>query len=567
MLAPGPPTGSAGPAGPAAHRPSSGELEQPRGRGAGGGRKSKRLRREEASGDDELQQRRPRPAAEGPERLASAATAVLSTPPDACAEEPSDAAPQRRPRSGPAATARSPGPRVDPSAPKPELAEYRLGLAAALRQIALAERREARARLWRDARRLGRFRRGLVGSASDRDAAVQWEGGTEAEQIEVLRARICEQKQQVERSRKSLNRPRAPPQDGGVQPSQEEIDEEIWEQRELCNTKIAAVHRDEQELREREQRLHVERVEYLRQLRAVKAEDQVDFGSFLMLQHRYQLLRLLSRGGSSGSSAVYSAHDLHTLHSCCVRIHQLDPKAPDREASLRAISQECETVKQLRHPGLMALLDYFPHENGSVATVWDHRECDFLDSYLLRNGPVPEKEARGIVLQLLSTLRFVESRGHRLDSQDLRPSRLAFRGGEVRVGGVALLSLAGADGRAAARSGVLGMSEVLPDSCGSIEPQGAEDDLLGVAGDEASAAIRVIGMTLYQALFGKCPEAPGMVAQGVELSVVQLPDQPKISVECREYLLRLLDRDRRLTLQEAYNDPFVAPARKPRSST
>mmetsp|Transcript_14264 Transcript_14264/g.44875 ORF Transcript_14264/g.44875 Transcript_14264/m.44875 type:complete len:382 (+) Transcript_14264:88-1233(+) len=62
MLAPGPPTGSAGPAGPAAHRPSSGELEQPRGRGAGGGRKSKRLRREEASGDDELQQRRPRPA-------------------------------------------------------------------------------------------------------------------------------------------------------------------------------------------------------------------------------------------------------------------------------------------------------------------------------------------------------------------------------------------------------------------------------------------------------------------------------------------------------------------------
>merc|ERR1719361_2228281 len=84
--------------------------------------------------------------------------------PDACSDEPNDAAPQRKARQGPAAASRTSGQHRD-SGPKPEGQDYRLALAMAVRQVALAERREARARLLHDAKRLGRFRRGLVGSA------------------------------------------------------------------------------------------------------------------------------------------------------------------------------------------------------------------------------------------------------------------------------------------------------------------------------------------------------------------------------------------------------------------
>jgi len=563
-------------------------------RGPRGGRRPKRSQRDEPSGDEEpVAPRRSRTPAEGREGAAAGvgaapgasegkpaaagavpAPAVVSAaasnalgPASQDGEEPGDAAPQRRPKSNGSASSvgRAPGQRGDAGAPKPDLGDYRLSLAHALRQAAMAERREARERLWRDARRLGRFRRGLVGSASDRDAAVQWEGGTEAEQIEALRARIAEQKQQVERSRKSLNKPRTTsvqqlPADGGSQPRQEEIDEEIWEQRELCNTKLAATHRDEQELKEREQRLHAERVEYLRHFRTIKAEDQVDFGSFLMLQQRYQPLRLLSR---NGNTSVYRAHDLSSLQPVWLRIHQLDSQMIEHEASLARLAQECEALKLLRHPVLAALLDHFPHENGSsFVTVWENCEGETLDQYLLRNGPIPEKEARGVALQLLSALRFAEYRGLRVDCQCLKPTRLTFRGGEVKVAGSALLSL-GVD--CGANSGtVLAVSEAPQDSCG-LETQ-PEEPLI-VAGDPSNAAMRMIGMTLHQALFGKWPEAQGEEALGNELSTVQLPDQPKLSAECRECLGRLLDRDRRLTVQEAYNDPFIAPARKPRSST
>merc|ERR1711972_896957 len=119
--------------------------------------------------------------------------------------------------------------------------------------------------------------------------------------------------------------------------------------------------------------------------------------------------------------------------------------------------------------------DYFPDENGSFVTVWENCEGDSFEAYLQRNGAVPEKEARGIILQIISLLRFAESRGYKLDGQDLMPGRLAFRSGEVKVTGAALLpslKSMNADGRTGTRSSI-GVSEVQHDS---FETQETQDD-------------------------------------------------------------------------------------------
>jgi len=401
-----------------------------------------------------------------------------------------------------------------------------------------------------------------MGSASDRDAAVQWEGGTEALQLEVLRSRISEQRQEVERTRKALSSKPRPTQPEGTPPlTQEEIDEDIWEQREMCTTKLAAMHREELELREREQRLRVERAEYLRQLRAVEAEDSAGRGGPTILQERYELLRLISW---STTMKVYRAYDLCELHHCMLRIHNLD--ASTREAGIESIGIECDAVKQLRHPGLASLLDHFPHESQFFVTVWEFCEGDSLEAYLLRNGAMPEKEARGVVLQILSILRFVEARGLQVRSKDLRTSRLTFHGGEVRVTDVVLRSLRrktpGQQGGLTNITNIPSAADVAPDSCGSMEANGAEADALGGGAD--GAHLWTLGVTLHEMLFGKRPESRGVALLGLEGSAMQLPDQPKISSECREHLGHLLDRDRRLTVQEVYNDPFIAPARKQR---
>lgn len=523
----------------------------------GGARRTARRgrREQEASGDDDGD-------GAGPEAEA-----------DAAGDDP----PRRRQRTnssactngGSKAPAASAGARTEGSAP--DILQYRYELSRLLAEKGEAERGVLRERLRSDARRLGQPRRGILGSASERDAAVQWEGGTEAEQLEALRLRIAEQKLQVEQIRRSMTKAGArarPPvmvaasassasastpvptaadscgtPTGGV----EDAEEEAWEKRELCNSKVQANQREETELREREQRLQFERFEYLRLLNECEAEDQAELTG-RCLRRRYQLIRVLTWGDKT---EVYRAQDLELLQACVVRIHSLDftANSDDREERLSLLTAECESVKRLRHSALGALLGFFLQEGGmSFVTVWEFCEGDSLEAYLLRNGPVLEKEARGIFLQILSALKFADSRGHTLRSRDVRPSRLVFRCGEVKVPSIGLARL---------RQSLSTSSPEVP--VGS--PGSNLDDGFGSAGQAtSSSALWTAAATFHEMLFGRRPERTPCALGGE--GAVQLPDLPKVSAECREYLLRVLDRDRQLTLQEAYSDTYIRP-RKP----
>merc|ERR1712066_937902 len=103
---------------------------------------------------------------------------------------------------------------------------------------------------------------------------------------------------------------------------------------------IAALHREEIELKEREQRLKVERLEYLRQLQAIEAEDHINFSGFPPLRQRYQMLRLLRH---KRNTDVFRAYDLVLLQKCVLRLHALgrESRVPSREAWLERIGKEC----------------------------------------------------------------------------------------------------------------------------------------------------------------------------------------------------------------------------------
>merc|ERR1712151_959604 len=161
--------------------------------------------------------------------------------------------------------------------------------------------------------------------------------------------------------------------------------------------------------------------------------------------------------------------------------------------------------------------------------------------FMERNKPVSEKDARGIILQILFILRASEARGHRLHSQDLKPSRFMLSGGEVRLSNISVAALDRNPARGADRTP---SSQVL----GEHDSQEAEDVPMSEEGD--AAIVWKVGHILHEMLFTWPPKRQ-------TLRTVQLPEVPKLSPECRDYLQRLLDRDRRPTLHDAWFDPFM----------
>lgn len=470
------------------------------------------------------------------------------------------AAPQKRARGGSTSSTAQAQPQVQVDASL--INRYQGSLSHALSSMAQAERREQRERLRRDSRRLGNFRRGLYGRGQDRDAAVQWEGGTEEEEIESLKKRIDDQRRQVEEIKKSLQKPLKGRQRLGQ--TLEEVEEETWEQKELCHAKGDAAKRYELELADRTRRLAIERAEHLRLYRVIEEEDKLSFGSFQPLRKRYQLLRLLSR---SSSTEVYKAHDLQQLCPCMVKIHSLgcDSQVGERAEHLGVISGECEAYKQLQCRSLAMLMDHFAVEEGSkYATIWEFCEGDSFEAYVCRHGPVPEKEARGVVLQLLSTLRNVESKGFPSKNLDLKPSRITLRGGEVKITSIGLNHLK-------SRHGVCRRRPTLEVPADDSPLESQVDCLDGT--DSASSAVAITGAIMFELLFGRPPEAAASVdtgasfrpfSMGTQPVGVQFPESPRHTAECRDFLSRLLDRDRRLTVQQAYADPFVTGTKKQR---
>jgi len=454
-------------------------------------------------------------------------------------DESGDGPLQKRPKATPA----------DPKAEK-EL-RYQASLARALSQAAQAERREVRERLRRDSLRLGTFSRGLYGRGAERDAALTWQGGTDWEDLELLRKRIQEQRHQIEKLQLTIKtRQKQLKKTGEETETAEEMEEDLWEQRELLSAKSEALKRDELDLKERERRIYIERFEHVRQFKSVESEDQMSFGGFQPLVKRYQLLRLQSKT-SSGNTEVYQAYDVTMLHACLVKIHHLSLDSAAKEERLDSIRQQCEAFRGMKQGcGFASLLDHFELENGSkYVMVWEYCEGEAWEFFILRNSPVMEKEARGMLLQILGAMRVAEKGGLQLPHLDLKPSRLTFRGGEVKINSACFPQLRNSMGKPRSRSHM----EVPGDSLG-LESQEGDDDPT----DALSQVLRVAGAIFYELLFGRPPEA-----RGPEDHAFELPESPsRISQECRDCLCRMLDRETRITVQDIASDPFFAPTKR-----
>ena len=148
----------------------------------------------------------------------------------------------------------------------------------------------------------------------------------------------------------------------------------------------------------------------------------------IQLDNRYVLLSLLGKGGFS---EVWRAYDLNELREVAVKIHQLDPRWSDakKDNYTKHVTREYEIHRDVRHPRIVSLFDVFEIDDNSFATVLECCKGTDLDALLKEKKRLPERDARAILLQILSGMQYLsQPSGNRqgIIHYDLKPGNILF---------------------------------------------------------------------------------------------------------------------------------------------
>ena len=149
--------------------------------------------------------------------------------------------------------------------------------------------------------------------------------------------------------------------------------------------------------------------------------------------------------GKGGFSEVWRAFDLQDMQTVAVKIHQLESSWSDakKDNYTKHVSREYEIHQQVRHPRIVSLFDVvsfidsfflpcfvpfmsiisfknklnthfnsflqFEIDTDSFATVLECCKGTDLDTLLKDQGRLPERDARAILMQILSGMRYLST--------------------------------------------------------------------------------------------------------------------------------------------------------------
>ena len=256
--------------------------------------------------------------------------------------------------------------------------------------------------------------------------------------------------------------------------------------------------------------------------------------------------------GKGGFSEVWLAFDLVTLQEVAVKIHQLDPRWSDakKENYTKHVSREYEIHRNVRHPRIVSLYDVFEIDNNSFATVLERCSGKDLDMLLKEKRRLPERDARAILLQILSGMLYLSQPSQDGTRQgiihyDLKPGNILFdENGDAKITDFGLSKIVDApdpsDSMELTSQGA-GTYWYLPPECFMMEDNVRISNKVDVWS---------IGVIFYQMLFGKRPFGDGqsqdkILADKTMLNAhsVSFPDRISVSTECKQFLRACLTYD------------------------
>uniref|UniRef100_A0AAR2JNH6 Protein kinase domain-containing protein n=1 Tax=Pygocentrus nattereri TaxID=42514 RepID=A0AAR2JNH6_PYGNA len=300
------------------------------------------------------------------------------------------------------------------------------------------EKQACREKSMQDRLRLGHFTTVRHGASF----TEQWTDGYAFQNLVKQQESINQQREDIERQRKLLAK-RKPPSASNSQtpnansePKQRKTKAvngaendpflkptEYHEQEEIFKLRLGHLKKEEAEIQAELERLERVRNLHIRELKRINNEDSSQFKDHPTLNERYLLLHLLGRGGFS---EVYKAFDLIEQRYAAVKIHQLNKnwREEKKENYHKHACREYRIHKQLDHPRIVKLYDYFSLDTDTFCTVLEYCEGNDLDFYLKQHKLMSEKEARSIVMQIVNALRYLNEIKPPIIHYDLKPGNI-----------------------------------------------------------------------------------------------------------------------------------------------
>lgn len=93
--------------------------------------------------------------------------------------------------------------------------------------------------------------------------------------------------------------------------------------------------------------------------------------------------------------------------------------------STRHALREYNIHKTLDHPRIVKLFDVFEIDANSFCTVLEYCDGHDLDFYLKQHKTIPEREARSIIMQVVSALKYLNEIKPPIIHYDLKPGKFS----------------------------------------------------------------------------------------------------------------------------------------------
>jgi serine/threonine-protein kinase len=199
---------------------------------------------------------------------------------------------------------------------------------------------------------------------------------------------------------------------------------------------------------------------------------------------RYRMIR---RIGSGGMARVFLAEDVDLHREVAIKV--LHDRYSEDAQFVERFAREARAAAGLNHPNIVAIYDRGQSE-GSYYIAMEYLDGETLKDVILREGPLPERRAIDVTLQLLAALRFAHRR--EIIHRDVKPHNvMVLRDGRVKVADFGI-ARAG-DSEMTEAGSIVGTAQYLSPEQARGQHVGPESDLYSV------------GVVLYEMLTGRVP--------------------------------------------------------------
>uniref|UniRef100_A0A4W6FV16 Tousled like kinase 1 n=1 Tax=Lates calcarifer TaxID=8187 RepID=A0A4W6FV16_LATCA len=402
------------------------------------------------------------------------------------------------------------------------------------------EKQACREKSMQDRLRLGHFTTVRHGASF----TEQWTDGYAFQNLVKQQEWINQQREDIERQRKLLAK-RKPPSSSNSQapttnsePKQRKTKAGEWSRkRSLSKTQLTLAEYHEQE--------EIFKLR-LGHLKKEEAEIQAEL-------ERLERQLLLSKY----KSIFYQRY-------AAVKIHQLNKnwREEKKENYHKHACREYRIHKELDHPRIVKLYDYFSLDTDTFCTVMEYCEGNDLDFYLKQHKLMSEKEARSIVMQIVNALKYLNEIKPPIIHYDLKPGTQLWTTTDTHL----IIDDTGADSLSFGSQAI---------SCWYLPP---ECFVVGKEPPKISNKVDVwsVGIIFFQCLYGRKPFGHNQSQQDIlqentilKATDVQFPVKPVASNEAKAFIRRCLAyrKEDRIDVHQLGSDPYLLPHMRRSSSS